>query len=146
MPGFTFIHETGHTLGLKHAHEAMGSFGEMPSERDAIEYTVMSYRCLCRLTFDCAMASHAGWNYPQTLMMYDIAALQTMYGANYRHNNSDTVLSVELQILARCLVNGVGQGAPLANKVFMTLWDGGGTDTYDFSNLHDGFESEPAAG
>ena len=30
-------------------------------------------------------------------------------------------------------INGVAQGAPGSNKVFMTLWDGGGTDTYDFS-------------
>ena len=31
-------------------------------------------------------------------------------------------------------INGVGQGAPAGNKIFMTLWDGGGNDTYDFSN------------
>ncbi len=31
-------------------------------------------------------------------------------------------------------INGVGQGAPAGNKIFMTIWDGGGIDTYDFSN------------
>src|SRR5262245_27505324 len=31
-------------------------------------------------------------------------------------------------------VNGVGQGAPGANRVFLTIWDGGGNDTYDMSN------------
>ena len=41
---FTIIHEIGHTLGLKHAHEVMGKFGAMPSDRDATEFTVMSYR------------------------------------------------------------------------------------------------------
>jgi serralysin len=30
-------------------------------------------------------------------------------------------------------VNGKGQGAPGANRIFLTVWDGGGTDTYDFS-------------
>lgn len=40
----TMLHETGHTLGLKHAHEAMGSFGAMPLDHDSLEYTVMSYR------------------------------------------------------------------------------------------------------
>jgi serralysin len=30
-------------------------------------------------------------SYPQTLMMHDIAALQTMYGANYATNGGDTV-------------------------------------------------------
>ena len=31
-------------------------------------------------------------------------------------------------------VNGVGQGTPLTNKIFRTIWDGGGNDTYDLSN------------
>ena len=31
-------------------------------------------------------------------------------------------------------INGVGQGAPGGNRIFQTIWDGGGTDTYDFSN------------
>ena len=31
-------------------------------------------------------------------------------------------------------INGVAQTAPGGNKIFMTLWDGGGHDTYDFSN------------
>jgi serralysin len=31
-------------------------------------------------------------------------------------------------------VNGVGQGAPGANRIFLTVWDGGGVDTYNFSN------------
>jgi serralysin len=31
-------------------------------------------------------------------------------------------------------INGVGQGAPGANRIFLTVWDGGGVDTYDFSN------------
>ena len=29
-------------------------------------------------------------SYPQTLMMYDIAALQEMYGANYTTNGGNT--------------------------------------------------------
>jgi hypothetical protein len=35
-------------------------------------------------------------------------------------------------------LNGVAQGAPAGNKIFMTIWDGGGTDTYDFSNYATG--------
>jgi serralysin len=31
-------------------------------------------------------------------------------------------------------VNGVGQGKPFSNRIFRTIWDGNGTDTYDFSN------------
>ena len=32
------------------------------------------------------------------------------------------------------LINGVGQGAPGANRVFLTIWDGNGIDTYDMAN------------
>jgi serralysin len=31
-------------------------------------------------------------------------------------------------------VNGVGQGQPFVNRIFRTIWDGNGIDTYDFSN------------
>ena len=37
---------------------------------------------------------------------------------------------------------GVGQGAPGANRVFMTVWDGGGTDTYDFSSYATGVTAD----
>ena len=31
-------------------------------------------------------------------------------------------------------VDNVGQGAPGGNRIFMTVWDGGGDDTYNFMN------------
>src|SRR5262249_24418716 len=31
-------------------------------------------------------------------------------------------------------INGVSQGTLAGNKIFLTIWDGGGNDTYDFSN------------
>src|SRR4029079_8590452 len=38
------MHETGHTLALKHPQDVFGSFGVMPSAHDSVEYSVMSYR------------------------------------------------------------------------------------------------------
>ncbi len=128
---FTTIHEIGHTLGLKHAHESMGSFGPMPSDRDSTEYTVMSYRSY--IGASTAYYTNGGWSYPQTLMMYDIAAVQALYGANYNTNNGDTVYQWDPNT-GELFVNGAGQAAPGANQVYMTVWDGGGSDTYDFSN------------
>ena len=72
-------------------------------------------------------------SYPQTLMMYDIAALQLMYGANYTTNAGNTAYTWN-PLTGQMSINGVGQGAPAGNKIFMTIWDGGGVDTYDFSN------------
>ena len=31
-------------------------------------------------------------------------------------------------------IDGVGQGTPQANRIFRTIWDGNGIDTYDLSN------------
>jgi serralysin len=130
---FTFVHEIGHALGLEHAHEHF----VMPQDRDSMEYTVMSYRAY-------AGASMTGyvnetWGYAQSLMMYDIAALQHMYGANYATNSGSTIYSWS-PTTGEMSVNGVGQGAAGANRIFQTVWDGGGTDTYDFSHYTTGLK------
>lgn len=73
------------------------------------------------------------WGYAQTPMMYDIAALQQMYGADFATNGGNTVYRWN-PATGQAVINGVGQKVPGDNRVFMTVWDGGGTDTYDFSN------------
>jgi serralysin len=73
------------------------------------------------------------FGFAQTLMMYDIAALQKIYGgANYGFNAGNSVYSWS-PTTGEMSINGAGQGAPGANRVFMTIWDGGGNDTYDLS-------------
>ena len=128
----TMLHETGHALGLKHPHEVMGSFGAMPVERDSLEYSVMSYRSYVGASTQTGYTNGSS-SFPQTLMMYDIAALQTIYGANYNTESGDTVYSWDQQT-GQTFIDGTGQGTPVGNKIFMTIWDGGGHDTYDFSN------------
>lgn len=126
-----FLHETGHALGLKHPHEASGSFGTMPADHDSVEYTVMSYHSY--VGSSAGSYSVGSGSYPQSLMMYDIAALQAMYGANYTTENGDTTYRWD-PTTGRESINGVAEIAPTTNKIFLTVWDGGGNDTYDFSN------------
>lgn len=66
-------------------------------------------------------------------MMYDIAAVQHMYGANFNTNSGNTVYRWS-PTTGEMFINGVGLGAPSANRIFMTVWDGNGNDTYDFSD------------
>ena len=129
--GLTIIHEIGHTLGLKHPQDTIGSFGPMPADRDSLEYTVMSYKSYVGSTS--SYYTNAVGSYPQTLMMYDIAAVQALYGANYTTNSGNTIYQWDPNT-GEMFLNNTGQGAPVTNTVFMTIWDGGGTDTYDFSN------------
>ena len=55
------------------------------------------------------------------------------YGANYNTNSTDTVYKWN-PATGQETINGVAQAAPGGNTIFMTIWDGGGNDTYDFSN------------
>ena len=66
-------------------------------------------------------------------MMYDIAAIQRTYGADFTTNAGNTTYSWS-PTTGAFMINGGTQWTPGGNRIFMTLWDGGGTDTYDFSN------------
>jgi serralysin len=127
---FTFIHEIGHNLGLKHGHDT-SVYGAMSADRDSMEYSVMTYRSY--VGGPLTGYSNETWGFAQTLMMYDIAALQRLYGANYGTNGGDTVYSWSATT-GEMFVNGTGQGAPGANRLFLTVWDGGGEDTYNFAS------------
>jgi Ca2+-binding RTX toxin-like protein len=127
----TSIHEIGHSLGLKHPHETSLQGVLFPSDRDAIEFTVMSYKSYIGALEDKYVFGQ--WDAPQTFMMFDIQALQTMYGADYNTNSGNTIYSWS-SVTGQMFVNGIGQGIPGGNRVFLTIWDGGGTDIYDLSN------------
>jgi serralysin len=130
----TFMHETGHALGLKHGHERDGSFAALPRKYDSLEFSVMTYRAFVGGSINGPFGNEK-FGFPQSFMMLDIAALQEMYGANYAHNGGDTVYTFG-SATGQMFIDGVGQGAPGANRIFLTIWDGDGEDTYDFSNYH----------
>lgn len=126
----TILHETGHALGLKHPHELSGLGTELPLSSDTPEFTVMTYRAWQGA--DPTGYHFETWGAPQTYMMRDIAALQHLYGADFTANSGDTVYSwrPDSGITA---VDGAAAITPGANRIFATLWDGGGRDTYDLS-------------
>lgn len=124
----TFLHEIGHALGLDHGQDGTAA---LPYDHDSLEYSVMTYRSYVGAGLTGYTAAQG--SYPQTLMIDDIAAIQYMYGANYTTNSGDTVYTWSA-ITGEMSINGVGQGASTTSTIFQSLWDGGGVDTYDFSN------------
>ncbi|QJE74079.1 hypothetical protein HHL28_14140 [Aerophototrophica crusticola] len=110
-PYWVMMHEFGHTLGLKHPGDYDAAGGQelgpfLPLGQDNQQYTVMSYK------------SHPtmGAVKPQTLQLYDIAAVQHLYGANMSHMaGNDTYRLAGL------------------NNYIACFWDAGGIDTFDLT-------------
>jgi len=127
----TMFHELGHSLGLKHGQE-VGAFGALPAAWDSIEFTVMTYRSYVGDPL-IGGYSYEQWGAPQTYMMLDIAALQTMYGADYSVNSGNTVYTWN-PTNGETYINGSLAIDPGGNRIFATIWDGGGVDTYNLSN------------
>jgi serralysin len=130
------LHEPGHALGLKHGHFDDGlGHGKLPKSVDSQEFSIMTYRRFIGQP-DNDLQGDSASDYPTTLMMLDIRALQYLYGADYNTNKSSTVYRWS-PTNGHFFINGADQGGhtnPKAGSViFMTLWDGGGTDTYDLS-------------
>ncbi|SFT60454.1 serralysin [Pseudovibrio denitrificans] len=148
----TLIHETGHSLGLAHGHEVDRDSPPdepipgkaMDPNRDSMEFSIMTYRSYINDPLDGGY-SNEDYGYAQSLMMYDIAAIQEMYGANYETNSGDTTYTFS-SITGEMFVNGVGQGTPGDNRIFRTIWDGNGEDTYDFSNYNTGINVDLSPG
>ena len=130
------MHEIGHALGLKHGHTTQDvdhddhehDLPTLPADHDSQEYSIMTYR-----GYPGAPPNEATSEYPQTIMQNDIAALQYMYGANYGHNSGATTYTWS-STTGELFINGVSQNLATGDHILMTIWDGGGNDTYDFSN------------
>ena len=133
------MHETGHNLGLKHGHVTQNGHGVafpmLPADHNSYEYSVMTYSQFPGDTPGAPMNVDNAPNHPTTFMQDDIAAIQWLYGANYgaTAHNTDTTYSWS-STTGQEFIDGAGQGTPDNNFVLMTLWDGGGIDTYDLSN------------
>jgi hypothetical protein len=127
--GQAILHEIGHALGLKHGQDN-GAYGKMNADRLDIEFSLMNYPNYIGSTEGYATASTSAQSY----MMYDIAALQFMYGANFNqvgHSNTYTWSPTT----GTEFVNGASMGTPYNGAIFETIWTAGANSTYDLSNF-----------
>jgi Ca2+-binding RTX toxin-like protein len=118
----SLLHEIGHSLGLKHPFDDQPV---LPPSLDNEQYTLMAYEShphgLFRDVVDHGGGSYS-WTYftvtPQTPMLYDIAAIQYLYGANTSYHTGDDVYGFDPE-----------------SPFFMTIWDAGGIDTLSVANF-----------
>ncbi len=121
----TVMHEIGHAMGLEHGHN------NLTAEYDAMAYSVMTYRS--HQGSSLTGYTNEGYGNAQTLMIYDIAALQEIYGVNWETNADDSTYTFDPETGAM-RINGETVLDAGGDNIFLTIFDGGGSDTLDFSN------------
>lgn len=101
----TILHEIGHALGLSHPFDEGAT---LPKAEQTVQYTTMAYE----------KHSDLPQKYqPHAPMLYDIAAIQHLYGKNRRTNRGDTVYRWKF-----------------SEPFIETIYDTSGTDTVNARN------------
>lgn len=119
---YSLIHETGHGLGLKHPGDYSGTNSAgpyLPASQDYRTYSVMSYNDLHYSYLDTRQNPEQYIGVvPETPMVYDIAAIQYLYGANNSYQTGNNTYTFDPAV-----------------PFYKSIWDAGGTDTIDISNF-----------
>lgn len=125
------MHELLHTLGLDHAGTYNGDSADYETQalfqQDSNQYTVMSYWLASVTGAD--HDTNGATFFASTPLLYDVAALQYLYGANMATRTGDTVYGFN-----STAGREVYDLSLHPNSVF-TIWDAGGRDTFDLSGF-----------
>ena len=123
------MHEIGHGLGLKHPGnydtDGAGTAGPyLQASQDYRNYTIMSYNNPVNSLFVSVTNSNNSYSWtsyninPDTPMLYDVAAIQYLYGVNTTYHSGNDIYTFD----------------PTA-PFYRTIWDAGGTDSISVSNF-----------
>jgi len=125
------MHELFHTLGLDHPGPYNGDSANYESQalfyQDSAQYTVMSYWTAAATGAD--HEANGILYHASTPLLYDVASLQYLYGANMTTRTGNTVYGFN-----STAGREVFDLSLHPNSVF-TIWDAGGRDTLDLSGF-----------
>jgi hypothetical protein len=128
----TFLHETGHAIGLNHPGAYDASLGTFTYEKDAVyrqdslQYSIMSYFDASNTGSDW-IASDGNRYYAQTPMLYDILAIQAMYGASLTTRIENTIYGFN------CSADNFVFNFVVNIHPIVTIYDSAGIDSIDLS-------------
>jgi hypothetical protein len=119
---YTALHEIGHAIGLSHSFGGSSTGATLAAADDIARNTVMTYTQYDRNQYwvQDGNSISARYFYATTPGLYDVAAMEHMYGTNTSSNNTNTVHQFANWTAA----------SPL---YFKTIVDTGGADTFDAS-------------
>ena len=130
----TYIHEIGHSLGLSHpgtynaGNNPITYANNAEYSQDNRQYTVMSYFGGYSPTAGWQQdGTFSNWYYSSTPMLHDIAAIQSIYGADMTTRVGDTTYGFN---------SNAGREVYDFNvdlHPIVAIWDAGGNDTVDLS-------------
>ncbi len=136
----TYMHEIGHALGLSHP----GSYNAGDDEavtygvhaeyaQDTRRFTIMSYFYADEDGSDTDYyGSNGFWQFAQTPMLHDIAAIQEIYGTDLSTRAEDTTYGFN-STAGKDVYDFSKNDNPI-----LTIYDAGGIDTLDFSGFGSG--------
>ena len=113
IPSVVMLHEIMHALGLEHPNDNPKKLTPLWARN--MEHTLLAHQHLDNQGF---LRAGRSYGVSSTPMMWDIAGLQHLYGANNQTNRGKTIYRFSN-----------------TKPFFKTVWDGSGKDTFDFSNF-----------
>ena len=122
----SMMHELGHALGLKHPFADGTVINPLLANH---QYSIMAYDAAIYSQFVDVTVTATGRSYsvhevvPDTPMLYDMAAIQYMYGANMSYRTGNDTYTFDT-----------------ATPFLRTIWDAGGNDTISIANFSAGSE------
>ena len=132
----TYLHEIGHSLGMSHPGSYDAGNGDSITYANSAEYsldnrqyTIMSYFGGYKPGVGWQQdGTSSNWLYSSTPMLDDVAAIQSIYGADMTTRVGDTTYGFHVTAGVPDVFNFTIDTTPI-----VTVWDAGGNDTLDLS-------------